>query len=111
MMNPGMSEIYIVGGEARQNIFKKVEEWQSANKGHIVRLNTETKKSKKCVEYITPPEACAEDDPAILFKSGYMDGKTLYVCTSTEVMIYELPEFRRTTYISLPRFNDVHHVS
>jgi hypothetical protein len=106
-----MSEIYVMGGEARQNIFKKLEEWQSTDKGRIVRLNTETKKSKNCVEYISPPEACADDDPAILFKSGYLEGKTFHACTSTEVLIYELPDFRRTAYISLPCFNDLHHVS
>jgi hypothetical protein len=34
----------------------------------------------------------------------------LYACTSTEVLIYQLPDFRLLQYISLPCFNDLHHV-
>jgi hypothetical protein len=105
-----MSEIYVVGGHVRQNLFRKLEEWQSCDYGRIARIDTEEKVAKGGVEYVSPPEAVAEDEPAILFKSGYMDGSTLYACTSTEVLIYELPEFRRTGYISLPCFNDLHHV-
>ena len=105
-----MSQIYVVGGHVRQNVFRKLEEWQSCDLGLIVCLDTKKKQSRACVEYVSPPEVCPEDTPAILFKSGYVDGKTLYACTSTEVLIYELPSFRRTAYVSLPCFNDVHHV-
>lgn len=106
----GMSEIYVVGGQVRQNVFRKLEEWQSCDLGRIIRLDPDTEKSTSCVEYASPPEACPEGTSAILFKSAYLDGTTLYACTSTEVLIFELPDFRRIGYISLPCFNDVHHV-
>jgi hypothetical protein len=34
----------------------------------------------------------------------------LYTCTYTEVLVFELPTFRQLAYISLPRFNALHHV-
>jgi hypothetical protein len=105
-----MSDLYVVGGHVRQNLFRKLEEWQSCDKGRIIQLDPLSKKSKSCLEYVSPAEACPNDSPAILFKSAYLRGDTLYACTSTEVLIYQLPEFRCIHYISLPCFNDVHHV-
>jgi len=105
-----MSDIYVVGGHVRQNIFRKLEEWQSCDKGRIIRLDPSKSESTSCVEYVSPPEVCPEEASAILFKSAYLDGNTLYACTSTEVLIYELPDFRCVSSISLPCFNDVHHV-
>jgi hypothetical protein len=46
-----------------------------------------------------------------VFKAGTIVGDTLYACTSTEVLIFKLPEFNKIGYISLPCFNDVHHVT
>ena len=105
-----MSDIYVVGGHVRQNVFRTLEEWQSCDKGRIVRLDVSNGESQSCVEYLSPPEACANELPAILFKSAYLDKDTLYACTSTEVLIYKLPDFRCIKYLSLPCFNDVHHV-
>lgn len=105
-----MNDIYVVGGHVRQNVFRKLNEWQSCDKGFIIQLNPAQKKSKRCVEYVSPPAVCADDTPAILFKSAYLENDTLYACTSTEVMIYKLPEFRCVTYLTLPYFNDLHHV-
>ncbi len=105
-----MSDIYVIGGELRRSMFRKLEEWQSSQKGMIVQVNAATKTSRRCVEYVSPPEVCAGDLPAVSFKSASLSGNKLYVCTSTEVLIYEVPEFRRLHYISLPRFNDLHHV-
>lgn len=105
-----MSDIYVVGGHVRQNIFRKLDEWQSCDKGLIIQLDPQKNQSKRCVEYVSPPEVCADDTPAVLFKSAYLEGDTFYGCTSTEILIYKLPEFRRLTYFSLPCFNDVHHV-
>jgi hypothetical protein len=105
-----MSAIYVIGGELRRSMFRKLEEWQSSQRGLIVQVNVATKTSRQCVEYVSPPEVCAGDLPAVSFKSASLRGNKLYVCTSTEVLIYEVPEFRLLHYISLPRFNDLHHV-
>jgi hypothetical protein len=105
-----MSGIYVTGGELRQPVFRKLEEWQSSQKAVILDLDPERKVSRHCVEYVSPPEVCAPDLPTIQFKSASVVEGKLYVCTSTEVLVYSLPDFRQLHYISLPCFNDLHHV-
>jgi len=105
-----MSKLYLTGGELRRTVFRKLEEWQSSQKAVILELDLERKTSRPCVEYVSPPEACAPKLPAILFKSASIHDGKFYACTSTEVLVYELPDFRLLHYISLPCFNDLHHV-
>ncbi|HUE84625.1 MAG TPA: hypothetical protein VMO26_00965 [Vicinamibacterales bacterium] len=45
-----------------------------------------------------------------MFKAGTLWRDRLYVCTQTEILVYRLPSFERVGYVSLPSFNDVHHV-
>jgi hypothetical protein len=105
-----MSNIYVGGGEFRSSVFHRLEEWESCKRAMLVEIDPATNKSRNCVAYTSPEETVPDELPAILFKSTTLRGNTLYACTSTEVMIYELPAFRLTTYISLPFFNDLHHV-
>jgi len=105
-----MNSFYVVGGRLRSTVFRKLEEWQSCEQALLIELDPATNKSRVCVEYTSPPGVCAPELPAILFKSATLQGNTLYACTSTEVMVYELPGFRLLHYISLPCFNDLHHV-
>ena len=105
-----MSKIYLTGGRLRSTIFRKLEEWQSTDQACVAELDTETNRSRACVEYISPNEACPDELPAILFKSASIQGNALYACTSTEVLVFEVPSFRRLHYVSLPCFNDLHHV-
>jgi hypothetical protein len=105
-----MNRLYVSGGRLRSTIFRKLEEWQSSEQALLVELEPTKNQSRTCVEYVSPPEVCAEDLPAVLFKSASLQGNRLYTCTSTEVLVYELPSFRLLHYISLPCFNDLHHV-
>jgi hypothetical protein len=105
-----MSNIYVVGGRLRSTIFRKLEEWQSCEQGLVIELDPKANTSRVCAEYVSPPEVCPPDLPAVLFKSSTLRGNTLYTCTSTEILVYELPGFRLTNRISLPCFNDLHHV-
>lgn len=105
-----MDRIYVTGGELRVPVFRRLEEWQSSRKAVILDLDLERKTSRACVEYVSPPEVCAPDLPTIQFKSASIAEDTLCVCTSTEVLVYALPDFRQLHYISLPFFNDLHHV-
>src|SRR5205807_57189 len=43
--------------------------------------------------------------------SATLVGNKFYTCTSTEVLIFEVPGFNRIGYISLPSFNDLHHIA
>lgn len=104
------TKIYISGGRQRSSLFRKLEEWQSSEQALLVELDPATSKSAARVAYVSPPEVCADELPAITFKSATLQQNKLYACTSTEVMIYEVPSFQRLHYISLPCFNDLHHV-
>lgn len=106
---PG-TRIYISGGRQRSSLIRKLEEWQSSEQALLIELDPVTNKSVPRVEYISPPEACADELPAITFKAATLQENRLYACTSTEVMVYEVPSFQRLHYISIPCFNDLHHV-
>jgi hypothetical protein len=59
---------------------------------------------------VSPLEVRAGADASIVVKGASLSDDRLYVSTNTEVLIYEVPSFKRAGYLSLPWFNDVHHV-
>jgi hypothetical protein len=103
--------LYVVGGQQRmpRSLLDQDQQWYDYQKGLILRIDPQRGETTTCLEYVSPPEACAPGD-AILFKSGTVQDDTLYVCTQTEVLVYHLPDFSQLAHISLPSFNDVHHV-
>jgi hypothetical protein len=105
-----MNSLYVSGGRLRSTIFRKLEEWQSCEQALLIELDPEKNQSRVLVEYVSPPEVCPQEIPAVLFKSTTLQGNKLYTCTSTEVLVYEVPSFKLKHYISLPCFNDLHHV-
>jgi hypothetical protein len=105
-----MSDLYLTGGEQRTGLFLPAAEWQSTKKAVVLRVDTDTGKVTDRLEYLTPCEACPEDNPDITFKAATVYGNRLYACTCTEVIAFELPGFLRVGYVSLPCFNDLHHV-
>lgn len=104
-----MRGLYVLGGHRRKSSGYGKDEGQLLKKAMIVRVDPETGDASTPVEHVSPPEVCAEN-PAVVFKSGTLHGDRLYACTQTEVLIYSLPGFERVGYLSLPFFNDVHHV-
>jgi len=105
-----MSELYVVGGALRSSLFKQLPEWNSYKKALIVKVKPQARTSEVLVEYVSPADACPAESPSILFKSATVADDKLYVCTPTEVLVYQLPGFELLHYISLPCFNDLHHV-
>jgi peptidoglycan/xylan/chitin deacetylase (PgdA/CDA1 family) len=105
-----MSELYVVGGSLRSSLFKQLPEWSSCKKAVIVKVKPPAKTAEVLVEYDSPKDAVPADSPAILFKSATVADDKLYVCTPTEVLVYKLPGFELLRYVSLPCFNDLHHV-
>lgn len=53
---------------------------------------------------LRPPEG------AMRFGAGCIDGGLLWTCTPTEVVAFELAGLRQVCSLSLPWFNDLHHV-
>jgi hypothetical protein len=85
--------------------------WRTYDRALILRIDPCDGQARKMVEYETPLEIRADEDPSIVFKAGTKVGDRLYVCTSTEAMAYSLPSFRQLAYVSHPWFNDLHHVA
>lgn len=106
-----MGWLYVLGAKQRNLLFQQEEEWNLYEAGLILQLDTESRRARTCVEYKTPSAARANDNSSTVFKSGTLAGNRLYACTSTEVFIFQLPDFRQLGYVSLPCFNDVHHVT
>jgi hypothetical protein len=106
-----MSTLYVLGGRQNRRVFKNDKEWNQYQAALVLGIDAATGVVSKCFEYQTPPEAKAGKDSSVLFKSGTLVGDKLYVCTSTEVLVLQLPEFRVLNYVSLPCFNDLHHVA
>ncbi|MCP3934686.1 MAG: hypothetical protein GY708_04865 [Actinomycetia bacterium] len=76
----------------------------------IVMMDVDTGECEQVVSYETPPEARPQQQSSIVFKSGTMDDGKLYVGTTTEAMVYDTSTWEMLRYVSLPCFNDVHHV-
>jgi hypothetical protein len=106
-----MSNFYVVGGRLRNRIFRRLEEWQVCDRGLLIDLDTTTNKSRRCIEYVSPPGVCPPELPTMQFKSATLRGDKLYACTPTEALVFQLSTFQLERTISLPCFNDVHHVS
>lgn len=105
--------LYVIGGQQRGLRTMSdalADHWYEYQKALAIELDTATGAARTVVEYVSPPEACPPENPAILFKSGTLVGDRLYACTQTEVLVYRVPGFELEAYVSLPMFNDVHHV-
>jgi hypothetical protein len=106
-----MMRLYVVGGQQRQQRpLSAGDDWYEYQKGLVLELDTDSGQATTAFEYVSPPEVCPEENATILFKSGSVRGDRLYLCTQTEIMVLALPSFDRIAYVSLPMFNDVHHV-
>jgi hypothetical protein len=106
-----MTSLYVLGARQRDLLFRRENEWDLYEAGLILQLDTESGAVRTCVEYKTPPDARAGEYSSTVFKSGTLVDNLLYTCTSTEVLVFELPDFKKVGYVSLPCFNDVHHVA
>jgi hypothetical protein len=103
--------LYAVGGRQRElRPVNAGDDWYEYQNGLVLDVDTAALSITPMVEYVSPPEVCPPEGATILFKSGSISDRKLFVCTQTEVIIYSLPLFERAGYISLPMFNDLHHV-
>jgi hypothetical protein len=107
-----MSRLYILGGKQRDPLLGHGEEWNRYEAALLLEVDTDSGAVRTAVEYETPTEARPDEGlSSSLFKSGTLVGNKIYACTSTEVLVFALPAFERLNYISLPCFNDLHHVT
>ena len=103
--------LYVLGARQRKLVFKSEDEPHLYEAALILEVQPDSGTSRVLVDYKTPPAARASDDSSNVFKCGTLQGNLFYTCTSTEVLIFEVPSFRQVGYVSLPCFNDLHHVT
>ena len=106
-----MASLYVTGARQKNLLIKKEAEQNLYEKAVILRVDTDTGDARVCVEHESPPYACAGEHSSNVFKSGTLVDDILYSCTSTEVILYRVPSFEPMVSLSLPCFNDLHHVS
>ena len=100
--------LYVTGGVQRP---RHTDEWRQYGRARILRVDPAGRDGAAVFDYVTPAGACPEEEPSIVFKHGAIANNRLYACTCTEVLILELPSFSQAGYLSLPCFNDLHHVT
>jgi hypothetical protein len=109
-----MDKLYVLGGRQRRPGLRETtyeNEWCLYEAALILEVDTNSGVVRTCVEYQSPLEVLPGNRPGAHFHSGALVGNMLYTCTTTEVLIYSVPEFKQIGYISLPCFNDLHHVT
>ena len=114
--------IWVVGGEQRGTPHW-TQEWKLYKKALVVKASVAKAsvakvldgqaggRAERVLEYETPPQHCADDLPSIVFKAASIAGNTAYLWTQTEVLTWDFPSFSIRKVISLPCFNDLHHVA
>lgn len=113
-----MAGYYLLGSE--QSIEYQLDEDNNAantkpsvKKNHkvakVIYLDGETQKATDVFNYVCPAKWRHEDGGSC-FKSGHKQDHYLYLCTDTEVLIYDLEKNEVAHHISHPYFNDLHHV-
>lgn len=101
--------MYIVGGRNKKNAMR-LEAHEGFERGLVLSLNENGSFQRVDFEYDAPSVVLPARNPSVLFNAATLEGDRLYLCTQTEVMVYRVPEFARLAYVSLPVFNDLHHV-
>ncbi len=104
-----VTALYVTGGHHKPVGLRAREEATTYEKGLILRVDPGRGEVKCSVEY-TAPESSGPKDASITFEGGVLQGDLLYTCTRTEALVYRTPTFDLVRYVSLPSFNDVHHV-
>jgi hypothetical protein len=105
----GEVSLLVVGGRQREprSIRDRDQRWYGYGSGVVLRLDPDGVETPLCYE--SKPGTFGPDDP-ILFKCGTVRDDRVYLCTQTEVLVLALPDLALEHHISLPCFNDVHHV-
>ena len=79
--------------------------------GELAILDWESKTIETLIKYKTETEFAADILPSIYFTSASLIGDKLYLCSTTQVFVYDYPSLELTLEINHPWFNDVHHVT
>lgn len=107
--NSARHDLVVIGGRQRtpSGVRDIGDAWYGYGSGVVLRVRD----GAATVEttYESAPGTHGPDDP-ILLKSGSVRPGRLHLCTQTEILDLVLPDLHVERHLSLPFFNDVHHV-
>lgn len=98
--------LFVTGGRQRD---RKTDEWHQFDKAVLLHVDPKAETGKTALEHETASGLCPAAEPCHIFKAATRVGDELFLCSSTEVLVYGLPEFDQRAHVSLPCFNDLHH--
>jgi hypothetical protein len=101
--------VYVTGGQQRPRAYTDAA-WHAFEEAVVLRVDLSTHEVRRLFAYRSPPEACPDDRPSISFKCGSVVGDELVLCSGTEILSLNIATLNISNYISLPCFNDLHHV-
>jgi hypothetical protein len=105
-----MSSLLLVGGHLKDTQLFEGGKGYLCDRALLLELDTEHNVSTRILEYVSPAHIYPSDVPEILFRSATVKSGQIYLCTGTEVFCYALSSMSLSFYLSLPSFNDLHHV-
>jgi hypothetical protein len=100
--------LWVVGGEQKATL-RQPDEWNKFKAAVVARVDGAA--VEQVMAYTSPPEHCPDEKPSFVFKAATFERDTAWLCTQTEVLECALPSFTIRNIISLPCFNDLHHVT
>jgi hypothetical protein len=100
--------LWVVGGEQHVS-FREQPEWHLYKTALVLRIVDG--RVERALEYRSPAAHCPDDRPSHTFKAATFTADTAFLCTQTEVLVCDFPSFALRRVISLPCFNDLHHVT
>lgn len=100
-------KLLLTGGTEKP---QKLDEWSGFKNAIALELDIDSGICKKAFDYFTPEQnRPPQPGCSVLFKASEIKGNKLIVTTQTEVLIYQLSDYKLLNRISLNYFNDVHH--
>jgi len=106
-----VTNIILVGGENSDN-YTKGEAWGAYKAGLIISVDLNSgEKSILVRDDKRPSYIEAEKEIGVVYKAATIVGGVAYVCSTTEIIIYDARTWVELERITSPLFNDVHHVT
>jgi len=102
-------KLLVVGGRQKYNA-GNLAEWHRYEAGLVAEVDCEQDEVRILYEYHGSADALPADGGSVIFKAATLVGEQLYLCTQTEILVCRVSDFGLDSHISLPQFNDLHHV-
>lgn len=109
MERAGTDDLVVLGGRQRapSGVREIGDGWYGYDAGVVVQIRGGV--PSLVSTYRSAPGTCGPDDP-VLFKSATVGHDRIHACTQTEILDLVGPDLEVQRHVSLPCFNDVHHV-